>query len=638
MTDNEARSLKDEVLHKLRSAMYEYTSIIAKIDTRLLDYAAYIIDTRHDRANLYELLGFVKFLRMLTTYEYDYERVKKYIRVLEGEWEGTHYVRGGLMFDGRHVRLMPYQVYCIANIYGFLHEVDTGLTSGDRELFPTERISKNHIIDKRRIIIEAHIFQTRKSGKTAFGAALDLLDFMFGPENGEVLICANSQAQAKIAFKAVKQFALQLDPDGRYLRITSDEINWKDGQRRTNSIKAMSAGGKTKDGLFGSIIHADEHGSASYVKDHSDMQALVDVCWGSRGPRREPLLLHTTTAGNVTEGPYELQLRKVEELLLCEADLPLDIGVHATDNDWWFALLLQPDQWERTGSIDDLDNEDIFCKVNHSIGITVQSDYYKSRIREARTKGDDTLKEVLTKDFNIWRASRATVWLRADEIRRLQIDRRIDDITSDDGWVCFVGMDFARCNDLNAQSYLCYNRETKEFFADMDAWVSEETLETNANGHLYKMLADKGWLHVSAGKVIDDTLITRRLMEIAEHLDILRMGYDDYDAKRFVTDISMWIYSEGQDPKAYLRPVSQGWAAYNSPVQEMEYMVKSEPPLIHFSKNPMWPWQFENCMLELDRMDNAKPVKSGANKKVDNVQALLSALILYDEAMGTVEK
>ena len=38
-------------------------------------------------------------------------------------------------------------------------------------------------------------------------------------------------------------------------------------------------------------------GQAGYVNNRSDMQAAVDTCWGSTGPRREKLLLHTTTAG-----------------------------------------------------------------------------------------------------------------------------------------------------------------------------------------------------------------------------------------------------------------------------------------------------------------------------------------------------
>ena len=36
-------------------------------------------------------------------------------------------------------------------------------------------------------------------------------------------------------------------------------------------------------------------------------------------------------------------------------------------------------------------------------------------------------------------------------------------------------------------------------------------------------------------------------------------------------------------------------------------------------------------MLEEDKYENRKPLKMSANKKVDNVQCLLSALKMFDE-------
>jgi hypothetical protein len=60
-------------------------------------------------------------------------------------------------------------------------------------------------------------------------------------------------------------------------------------------------------------------------------------------------------------------------------------------------------------------------------------------------------------------------------------------------------------------------------------------------------------------------------------------------------------------------------------------------PMIHFSENPLWPWEFGNCVLaESSDGLSRKPVKrarSGSGK-VDNIQMLLSALVLYDIADG----
>ena len=63
-------------------------------------------------------------------------------------------------------------------------------------------------------------------------------------------------------------------------------------------------------------------------------------------------------------------------------------------------------------------------------------------------------------------------------------------------------------------------------------------------------------------------------------------------------------------------------------------------PMIHLSQNPLWPWEFGNVNLQesTDGMENLKPVKAttAASCKVDNVQMLLSALILHDAADGNL--
>ena len=184
------------------------------------------------------------------------------------------------------------------------------------------------------------------------------------------------------------------------------------------------------------------------------------------------------------------------------------------------------------------------------------------------------------------------------------------------------------------QSYLCVREgeDGYEFFADMDAWVSELSLRENPNRLLYQQLVDDGYLRVSPGQTIDENLVLARNMEIAENLRILKWGYDAYDAMRFVNSIGAWLQSAYEvAPETMMRPVSQTFASYNSPVQELEYMVRSNPPLITFSNNPLWPWQFGNCMVEEDKYENRKPLKMSANRKVDNIQCLLSALKMFDE-------
>lgn len=616
MTHEEAKSIKSQCLQDILEALPRYSAQLDRIDLRLMNYIADAADPKHDHANLYELLGIRKFLRMLSTYDLDIAKVQKVYRAYE------HLKFSGIQGKQQY-KLTPMQTYQLAAPFLFLKEV------------PVEQSGDMQWVDRRRVCTEANYFVPRKSSKTTLAAFFIFWFFFFEDYNAEAYCTANSADQSKILFRLASDLIKQMDPDGRHIRFTATEVNWYNSNERESKVCALSAGGKTKDGLFAQLCCADEYGSAGYVKDHSDMANLVNVVEGSMGPRKQPMTVITTTAGRVQEGPYEIKLRGIKESLLEEMNIPLDGEPHHSTNDWQFALICCPDQWEEND--EDLQRPEVWRKVNRHIGITVQPDFYE-REWVKMLQDPEKKKEQITKLFNVWQSDRVKTWLTAADIYPLQIDKTICDLNDD--WICFMGCDFSKGDDLNAVSYLCYNPQTGEFFADLDAWITEETLATHTNAALYRLWQQQRQLRVCPGKTIDENMVLTRVMEVADRVPILRIGYDAYDAKRFINAIGAWIFSMGQDPTAYLAPVGQTFAVYNSPVQEMTYMIKNDPPLIRFSNSPLWGWEFGNCMLaeSNDGMENVKPVKSTPTAKVDNIQALLSALHLYDQANGSINK
>ena len=227
------------------------------------------------------------------------------------------------MFSGlrgrSYYQLTPIQVFMLAGVYGPHHWVNTEARVGTRDLLPTEReCDDGYIYDLRRLTTEAVFFIPRKFGKTTLGAFFQFVGFFFEDYNYEGYCCANSSDQAKILYSMAYDLIHQMDPEELRIRFTASEINWKKGEPRAAKIVALSAGGKTKDGLFAQYCSSDEYGSAGYVKDHSDMASLINVVEGSMGPRREPLTIHTTTAGNVSVGPFQIKLDSIKNLLMEE--------------------------------------------------------------------------------------------------------------------------------------------------------------------------------------------------------------------------------------------------------------------------------------------------------------------------------
>ena len=661
MTDfDELKQTKAQCLRDITEALPNYVNRLNSIDTRLLTYIDDAISGNASHANLMELLGIRKEMRLMDSYDLDPERVKRSLRAIEGQWANGRHVKGGLRFDtprgNMHVRLMPFQAWLIFEIYAFKVDVSMERTyhEGDM-LLPTEWVRDGEVWDTRRLTQEAHWFLTRKSGKTELGGAVDFTEVCFlGDVNGQALICTNSSEQSQIAYEAIKDFAMQIDPTctnrmgGKYFRMTRKGLNWQPGHPMKGEIKCMAAGKTSKDGLYASVVHADEHGQAGYVNAHSDMQAAVDTCWGSTGPRREKLLLHTTTAGRIKEGPYKTKLEQVEASLLSEMQYPLG-HPHRTPDDYWCAFLLQLDKWELTDDLTKLDDPELFRKVNRSIGTTVQPTYYRERLHEAATGTEDTKQEVLTKDFNMWQTMNVSDWIKPDEVRPLQRPVRIQDCKEADGWVVICGMDFSKGSDLHTITYLATRKNEvtggTEFFSDIDAWITEKALRESSIRTLYEKWIDEGWLHVCPGAVLQPSLPVDRIIDLIENhgVSFIRWGYDAYQSKDPINTLKAYLWdAKGVNPDLYVVPVSQTFASYNPAVLKIEMVVWNNPPLLTLSKNPLWPWCFGNCVIAEDvRMNNRKMIKRNPGSdacKVDPIQCLATCFILLDQVDGHLQQ
>ena len=651
---------KQKAVELLFHSYDEVTMLKMKmIEPRLSDYIVEL-GLHPEFHNAYEILGAVKFLRMLRTYELDIETFRDVVYKYEGIWECKDGVwrhkEGGLKHPGTtgpmYYRLQPFQVFVLASMFLLKVWINTEAEAGSRELLPTEDIRDGYIWDLRRLCTEFTLYTPRKTAKTQLSAFIQFWYFMSGDENAECFCCANASDQAKILFGRSRELIHQMDPRERRIRFTASQVNWKPGQFRTASLMALSAGGKTKDGLFAQLCSADEYGSAAYVNGASDMGKLVSVVESSMGPRREPMTFISTTAGIIQAGPFIDKLQGIK--LLLEKELDPD-AEHTISEDRQACLLLEPDEWEQQDEELLLTSKDVRRKVNPMLGVIVQHSFYDDEIAKAR-QNPEKMNEVITKLLNVYKAGRVKDWIKPDEIRAIQIPQRIDDCTADQGWEVMVGSDFSKGDDLNGNSYLAKRwREDlgeMEYFADMDAYMSEAAVNDSPIRELLLKWAADGHLHIVPGKTFDPAVAVNRIIELdAKNVNFFGFGYDPYNAKTVINALTQWLVDVGLDPKTLIKPVRQNFATYSPAVKEFDYMIhrgtptadgKVEPnPMIHLSTNPLWPWEFGNCQLaeSTDGMENMKPIKANSSPscKVDNVQMLLSALILHDMADGSIQ-
>ena len=631
-------TLKATALDLLRRRYAAQRSQVEGIEPRLADYFDGLTtaeptadadpnDTQPAH-NYYELLGGLKFMRLLRTYPFNVKKVRQ-----------------------------PFQVFILASIYGFHAWIPTGATEDDKpDLLPSERVRGGMVEDLRRLCTDFTLFGPRKIDKTGISAFVSQEHFILEDANSEAYCCANSADQSKLLFRRIKHGLLQLNFDDRW-RITETVIDWRAKYQRdghTSSIRPLSAGGKTKDGMFAQLCCADEYGSAGYTNGKSDMKRLVDVIESSMGPRREPLTVTTTTAGRITSGPFIEKLDSLHRLLEREIDWDSGDEQPPLSYDRSLCILLEPDEWERQAEETLLTSKAVRRKINPMLSKIVQYQFYEDAVAKARMDGD--LGEVVSKLFNVYESGRMTQWIKSDRIRPLQVARRITDCKYAEGWQVFVGLDFSHGDDLFAITYMGVNYTPSptmagKFFADMDAWVLEKTMNESPNRPIYEQWVEQGWLHVCPGEVFDSTYAINRLAEVtSQGTNIIMFGFDPAQNAQPINQLKAWLQTIFQnrpdigpkDMAAIIQqmvvPVPQTAMTQNPRIGELEHMILEKEPWIAFSANPMWPWEFGNAAIVINTSDLRRITKGGPapSHKIDNIAALVDALYCFDLTEGRV--
>ena len=648
---------KQQAIDILREQTAAHVNQLCDIEPRLLEYYQHLCEHSgtelgdpNDLHNGNELLCAIRLLRLIDTYPLNREKIDEVIYMGEGEWRQdsdgfwTH-IDGGLGQPGRHgaevYRWEPFQMFMIVAMYGPMAWISTETQAGTRRLTETERVNPdtNEIEDLRRLCTRFVLYGPRKINKSGFAAITNVEDFMFGDYDAQVVCTANSQEQSKILFNKTKDLLIQLDPvtgrkfNGKYLSYTATEVKFMKGKYRAAELIAIPAGGKMPDGKFASRSAEDEYGSAGYTNGRSDMGQTAAVIESSMGPRREPMTVITTTASLITSGPFMEMLDALHKLLLEELKYATGEATPNAAEDRQMCLLLEPDEWEREEDYL-LTSKTVRRKINPMLGKIVQHSFYDDEC--AKSRMDETKKkETISKLFNVYQSATVSEWIKPEQVRALQTEKRIDDCTYDQGWHVFACFDFSHGDDFDAVSFLAYNTRTREYFADCDAWVNREAFLKSPYRPLYEKWEEAGWLHVSGDNVVEPEAPITRIMELdAKGVNFIAFGYDAYQSKEPILLLKEWLINTlgfGQkDADAMVRPVSQTLASYNAAVQKIEYCIDGVVTL-HFSHSPLWPWEFGNCMLMEDpRMGNRKPIKRSANNKVDNIQCLASCFIIEE--------
>ncbi len=574
MTDEEKdrdRALKVQVSEELqrRSVEYHDRYRYAHIDTdeRIWHY---IFDVIHHPKlhNLYELLKIRRFFKLLDKWQWNAKLVKKKIKLYEAlRFSGT---------SGRtRYKLTNVQVFQFASLFGFART------------------------DGRRLTRIAYIFVPRKFSKTTFAAFLAVDDLLFGDNNAEAYVGANSYDQAQKCFNEVRAIMFDLDPRQKHFRINRESIKFKD-VGRDSLAQCLTANANTKDGLFASLAILDEYAQARNTAS-SNGADLKNVLTTSMGPRKNPLTVIITTASDVLDGPCYDEIEGAKRVLRGEIE-----------NDMMFADLFMPD-------VDDEESDPVtWAKVQPHLGITVQPDYYEIEYQNAQMSADAML-AFRTKLLNIFAENEQKSWISAKLAKSVAIPMQIESITGRPD--AMVAIDLSESDDFSAVSFGIYNPDLKNFQFHTAYFFPEGALSGHPNERMYRIWAEKGYLHLTDGDVIDYRAIVEYVLWLNKFIRILCIGYDQWKSQEVVNMLA----ASGADK--VLTPVKQTYGNFTAPVESFEHGVKTGR--IAINDNPINYFCFGNAVLDVDKLENCKPIKRKQSMKIDGVITKLMCMRLF---------
>lgn len=535
-------------------------------DPRMADY---LLDLtwEPDKHNLYELLAAERFLRMLSRYEWRPVSVRRFAAFYEAlRFNGT---------KGRtRYRLTPVQYFQFANIFGFYGS------------------------DGLRLTRTAYIFVPRKFSKTTSAASLAVYDMMFGDNNAQAYVGANSYDQAKICFDEIRAIMTDLDPKKRHFKVNREKIMYTDGSR-DSFIQCLTANAKTKDGLHASLAIMDEYSQARNTAGKNGAD-LKNVLTSSMGPRREPLTVIITTASEVVDGPFAHELEHVKAILRGEAE-----------NDTIFAAVFMPD-------VDDEESDPrTWAKVQPHMGITVRPDYYAKEYANALLSAENML-TFRTKLLNVFTVNEQKTWFTWEKAKELVGDFDIDKVDGHPS--CAVAFDLSVRDDFSAVSYTIYSESTKRFYAHTDYYIPEGSLPGHPNEQLYRRWVADGHLRLCKGARIDVRMICNDILLRSKRVKIVRIGYDAWKCQELVN----CLIASGAS--GILQSYSQTYGSFNLPVEAFEMLAYADPPLITLNDNPINVFCLTNCVIDTDTLENKKPLKISHNRKIDGTVTVLMTI------------
>ena len=478
---------------------------------------------------------------------------------------------------GTLLRLMPWQRWMMANLFGFVGRKD----------------------GKRRFR-QASIWVPRGNGKTSLAAPLAIYMTFLEQEGGaEGYAAAVTRDQAKILWETAKQM-VERTPMLRLRFGLQTSRNSVFQPSTASKFVAVSSDAKALDGLNVHVAVCDEIGSHKTAN-------VYDVLLTALGKRDQPMLISISTAtGNnagIGKKLHDYTQRILEGTLTDERFFGTIYGADPEDSVW---------------------DETTWRKANPGWGVTVQPEAIRTIANQARQSPGQEI-AFKTRHLNLWVSADHSLFLMEAWHRCADPTLRLADF---EGRACYVGLDLSAKVDMTSASLVFPDNapgEPARFVVFSRSWLPEATISTSRNASYPGWVAD-GSLTSTPGEVTDFEAIEDTLRDWGDRFDVQGVGYDPWSAKQ----LAQRMQNEGM-PMVEIRQTVMN---LSEPTKEFDALMRARR--MRHEGNPVLGWSVSNVIGRYDEKGNVFPKKEkGGDGKIDAAMATLLGLTL---ATGTNQK
>lgn len=478
--------------------------------------------------------------------------------------ECLRHVEGALA--GSPLALEPWQQAIIANLFGWKRP------------------------DGTRRFREALIIVPRKNGKTTIVAGLVLFMLFCDKEPGaQVYSAAADRDQANLVFRIAKAMVLGESELAERCEIYHNSIVIEE---TNSSYKAISAEASTKHGYNTHCVVIDE----LHAQPNRD---LVDVLMTSTGARRQPLVVHITTADfdreSICNEKYTYACNVRDGKFPDPAFLPV-VYEALPEDDW-----TSPEVW---------------AKANPNLGVSVSKDYLARECQRAKETPsyENTFKrlhlDIRTQQDVRWLSLESWDACGQDFDFDALLDRKV-----------FGALDLASKEDITALVWLGLPRhDGDQWIVFPRFWVPQEGAELRERRDRvpYVTWGREKHITLTPGSRTSYRMVQQQFIEDVKRLKLGKesVGADQWNLELFRQEI---------DPDSqYIVEYGQNMRNLSAPTKELSSLVTSR--MVRHNRNPVLRWMAGNVAIHEDSNENQRPVKSKGTERIDGIVACVMAI------------